>query len=87
MELSPQAVDAYKKLIETPSEFGFDFKPLKDCFIQTDNATPKHILFEQYVDYIKKPLPKIMFYIIMDGIYPQAKAPNGDLGYLIKFNS
>lgn len=86
MTLSPEAVDAYKKLLTDPKENGLDFPPLKEVFEDAEVATPKHILFEQYIKIINKPLPKLMFYIIMDGMYKQAHAPDGNLGYLIKVN-
>lgn len=85
IELSPASVNAYKTIMEDPLGYGFDFRPLKDCFEPSEVATPKHILFKEYVEYIQKPLPKVMFYIIMDGLFPVAKAPNGDFGYKLKF--
>lgn len=85
MELTSEAIDAYKTIMENPSQYGFSFRPLVDCFVGSDDATPKHILFNEYLAYIQKPLPKVIFYIIMDQLYPQAKAPTGEFGYRIKF--
>lgn len=85
MELNEQSVAAHKTILENPSAYGFSFLPLQDCFEPSDIAIPKHILFKQYLDYISIPLAKVFFYIIMDGMYSVAKAPNGDLGYKVKF--
>lgn len=85
IELNPESVNAYKTIIENPSAHGFNFRPLKDCFEVSEVATPKHILFNEYVAYIGKPLPKVMFYIIMDGLHKTFKAPDGLFGYNLKF--
>ena len=87
MTLTPEAVAAYKTLMTKPKENGLDFPPLSEVFEATENATAKHILFQQYIDLIKKPLPKVMFYIIMDELYPQAKAADGNLGYCIRVSA
>lgn len=83
MLITPQAVAAYKTLMMEPKENGLDFPPISEVFRPSEQATAKHILFQQYVDLIKKPLPKIMFYIIMDSMYPQAHAADGNLGYCV----
>lgn len=48
---------------------------VRECpFLQVrDESTPQHILFNEYIAYLKRPLPKFMFYIIMDEIYPESK--------------
>jgi hypothetical protein len=84
MEISEESIAAYQTILTNPAEHGFTFKPLDECFEPADEATPKHILFQQYVDYINAPLPKFFFYIIMDRKHQQAKAPSGDLGYKLK---
>ena len=88
MNLTPKAVDAYKQLVTNPAEHGFfDYKPLAECFEESEEVTPKHIRFDSYVTYLSRPLPKILFYIIMDEIYGNliAKDENtGDLGYKVK---
>lgn len=88
IQLSPEAVDAFKKLMTDPKSHGLDFPPLNECFVECEEATPKHILFEQYIDRIKKPLKKVFFYIIMDELYSDriAKAPDGNLGYKLKMS-
>lgn len=85
LTLSPGLIDAYKTIMQDPAAHGFIFRPLNECFETSEAATPKHILFKEYVDYIDKPLPKVIFYIVMDALYSTAKAANGDLGYKVKF--
>lgn len=75
---------AYKELMVNPSVHGLDFPPLSDCFESFEAGTAKHILFKEYLDKIKKPLPKIFFYIVMDELYPVVKAADGNLGYKLK---
>jgi hypothetical protein len=67
--LNEESIAAYKELMTNPTVHGLDMKTLKDCFRETENVTPKHILFEQYRDLIQKPIPKVIFYIIMDEVY------------------
>lgn len=86
MKLSPGAVDAYKKLMTDPKTYGMDFEPLSEVFKPSDEATAKHLLYEQYLVRINKTkdrLPKVFFYIIMDELYPQKKAADGNLGYCV----
>lgn len=89
MELNPQVIDAYKQILLEPSKYGFDFTPLKECFEKSEVVTAKHILFQQYGEYIDKPLPKVIFYIIMDEVFGfcNSKDEKGDLGYNLKLTS
>lgn len=88
MNLTPQAVDVYKQLMTNPNEHGFfDYKPLAECFEECEEVTPKHILFESYKAYLKRDLPKVIFYIIMDELYGKLIAKDertGNLGYKLK---
>lgn len=93
MELSYDAINAYKELLTNPQKYGFDFKPIKECFEEVEEVTPKHILYEQYMEYLKKPLPKVVFYIIMDELFGDRIAKTsctglykGYLGYKLKLN-
>jgi hypothetical protein len=84
MNLSPEVVAAYKKLMTEPKENGLDFQPLQELFEETKVATAKHLLYEQYLTKINKTkdqLPKVFFYIIMDEMYQQKKDEDGCLGY------
>lgn len=87
MVLSPATVNAYKELLTNPQNNGLSFKPLNECFEETKEVIPKHILFEAFLNYLQKPLPKVIFYIIMDELYPHliGKDENtNDLGYRLK---
>lgn len=88
LQLALVQVGAYKKLLINPTEYGFfDYKPLSECFEECEEVTPKHLLFETYVAYLKIPLPKVIFYIIMDEEYGNLIAKDersGDLGYKLK---
>lgn len=84
--LSPESVNAYKTLMTDPKNHGLTMPSLDECFEEAGEATAKHILFQQYIDVIQKPLPKVFFYIIMDELYPKQidKAADGCLGYKLK---
>lgn len=86
--LNPETIDAYKTLITKPKENGLPFDAITECFDKSETVTAKHILAKQYIDYIGKPLPKVILYIIMDDLFGQCtgKDKNGDLGYKLKFN-
>ncbi len=90
MTLSPEAVAAYKKLMTEPKENGLDIQPLSEVFEITEDATAKHLLYEQYLTKINKTkdqLPKVFFYIIMDETYQQKKAADGNLGYCVRVSA
>lgn len=87
MVLSPQAVNAYKELLTNPKSHGLSFNPLNECFEETQEITPRHELYEAFLNYLQKPLPKIMFYIIMDEMYSPLIGKDertGDIGYRLK---
>ena len=72
--LTPQTVALFRKFVEHPEECeGCNFKPIRECFEKSDICTPQHILFNEYIAYLKRPLPKVFFYIIMDEIYHELK--------------
>ena len=74
MVLSPETVNAYKELLTNPQKHGLQFKPL-------------HELFEDFANYLQKPLPKVIFYIIMDELYSHLidkDEKTKDLGYRLK---
>lgn len=83
--LCPESVAAYKELMLTPEKHGITIPPLKECFIDSNEGTPKHILFNEYLTKIdNRPLPKIFFYIVMDDLYRIVKCSDGNLGYAVK---
>jgi hypothetical protein len=87
MELNTESVKAYTTILKDPKAQGLPMRPLAECFEDADVATPKHLLFEDYKKEVGNNLPKVFFYIIMDQEYPTkiAKAPSGELGYLLRF--
>lgn len=92
IQLSPGLVAAYKELLTNPKKNGFDFRPITECFREIETVTPKHELFNVYIEYLQKPLPKVIFYIIMDELYGNltgramdAEGKSGYLGYKLEF--
>jgi hypothetical protein len=67
--LTNETIDLYKGFLTEPGKYGCTYAPIDEVFEEFDGCTPKHILFDEYVKYINKPLPKVMFYIIMDELY------------------
>lgn len=96
--LNSQTVAAFRNLVEHPEEHeGCNYKPIRECFEKSDVCTPQHILFNQYIAYLRRPLPKVFFYIIMEEIFPELKGKaevkcdingeivgGGDFGYYLK---
>lgn len=85
MILSPELVAAYTKLIKSPKENGLDFPSLDEILEKSDDVIAKHLVFERYADIIKKPLPKVIFYIICDELFTQKIGADGHIGYFVKF--
>ena len=87
MILNPQTIDAYKELLLNPSKYNLDFRPITDCFVKSDNVTAKHILAKKFTDYLNKPLPKVILYIVMNQVFGQCdgKDTDGYLGYHLQF--
>lgn len=88
IELTPGHIEAYKELLNNPSSHGFTFRKLTECFKESSTVIPKHELYKIYIDYLQKPLPKIVFYIIMDEIYGNVidkDETSGNLGYKLEF--
>ena len=63
--LNSKVIDLYRDFLENPKKNGFQYKPLREVFKETDKYIPQDKLYKKYLDYIKKPLPKVVFYIIM----------------------
>ena len=96
--LTPQSVALFRSFVEHPEEHkGCNYKPIHECFEKSDTCTPQHILFHQYLAYLRRPLPKVFFYIIMEEIYPELKGNaevkrdrdgniigGGEIGYHLK---
>lgn len=83
MTVYPETIDAFKACMEDPSSFGLDFPPLGEIVEASDDITPKHVLYDEYMKAIggARNIPKMVFYVIMDDKYPIGKAGDGNLGY------
>ncbi len=72
--LNEETVDAYRQLTgDLANEMGI--KPMIECFEPSEEEISRQILFEQYIDFIQKPLPKVMFYILMQERFPKHLVP------------
>lgn len=58
IQLSPGLVAAYKELLTNPKKNGFDFRPITECFREIETVTPKHELFNAYIEYLQNHYPK-----------------------------
>jgi aminopeptidase C len=94
--LTQHTIVLYTDLLVNPEKYNYDYKPLKECFKIVKKITPQDELYEQYVSYINKPLPKTVFYIIMRNMYPalfgadvhkndSGELIRGDLGFRLEF--
>ena len=86
IQLTPETISAYKALITSPKDNGFEFTSITEYFEKSETVTAKHILAESYVNHINKPLPKVVLYIIMNEIYGQCigRDENKIMGYYLK---
>jgi hypothetical protein len=73
MVLTPQLIEEAKK-----------FFP-KEAFQKCEKATAKHKLFQQFADLYPN-WPKLIFYILMDELFPQHGMDGSDLGYMASFD-
>ena len=89
MILNEQTIGAYKELLTNPFKHGLTFKPITECFEKSEKVTAKHILAKEFTDYLDKPLPKVIFYIVMNQLFGQCdgKDENGNLGYHLRFTA
>lgn len=92
--LTKETIAQFTDFLVNPQKYNCNYKPLKECFVEGDHYEPQHLLYNQYVNYIKKPLPKPFFYIIMQEQFPEyygkdmrkGKGFRHDLGYKLKLN-
>lgn len=84
LTITPDVIGRYKDLLVHPEKYGCAYQPLHEAFVECDEVTPQDTLFIQYLDYIEKPLPKVVFYIVMQeefsefrAIEPIEKTPRG----------
>lgn len=85
MQINEQTIFAYKEMLADPEKHNLPFQSLREIFLPSDIAIAKHIVYNEYQKVIDRNIPKLIFYIIMDEIYPQKIAENGDLGYCLEF--
>lgn len=90
MEINQESVKAHKELMLNPAKYGLVFRPLEECFENSNEIKPNHLLFKDY----QKECPnisKVFFYIVMQDIYgfplrnPLNSGKHTDLGYKLKF--
>ncbi|WP_126654110.1 hypothetical protein [Chryseobacterium aureum] len=86
MVLNNELIQAYKQMLSNPKDYNLPFKSIDEIFDPSDNAIAKHSVFEKYQSLIQRDIPKVVFYIIMDGLFVQRKADDGNLGWLLTFN-
>lgn len=84
MQLTASAIQLFKDLLTNPEANMGRIPLLKDCFNESATGTAKHILYKEYLEYIDRhesQLPKVVWYIIMDELYPVMKCADGNAGY------
>lgn len=84
--LNEQSVAAYHELMTNPAAHKLPFRPLEECFEESETVTAQHILFKDYQREAPA-CPKIFFYIVMEKVYGPAryKDERGDLGFKLRF--
>jgi hypothetical protein len=87
IDLNESTIEAYERLVCNPSVYQLKFRSIKECFVESNEVTAKHILAGEYIRNETPLLPKLICYIIMDNIFGQCdgKDANGNLGYHLKY--
>jgi len=86
MQLTPQVISEFKKIISNPKDYNFQFPAFDEIFEKSDTPIAKHLAYNKYISIIKnRNLTKMIFYIIMDEVFEVKKCEDGDLGYCVKF--
>ena len=87
MTMTPEYVDGIKVILNNPKEYNFDFKPFKDCFVESEIVTPKDVLAKQFLNcWNNSALNKFLVYLLMNDVFGECteKAENGSLGYKLQ---
>jgi len=84
MELNQESISAYRELLANPKNHNLPFPSFRDLFLPSDEAIAKHVAHEKYCKLIDRNIPKVIFYILMDEIFPQKKDSEGNLGWCFK---
>lgn len=85
MNLTPETVSAYRDILANPTKHNLPFPSFRDLFLPSDYAIAKHIAHDKYEKIIDRNIPKVIFYILLDEIFPQKKDSAGNLGWCFKF--
>lgn len=87
MNLTPELIAAYTKIMNNPKDHNLDFPSLDTIFEYSEEPIAKHLVFKEYIEITKLPntLPKVVFYIVMDKMFKTKTASDGNLGYCVKF--
>jgi hypothetical protein len=87
MNLTKDTIAVYTDLLTKPNEHGLDIPALSEVIETTEEATAKYLIYELYLVRVgrsKHVIPKVVFYIIMDNLYPIKKDEGGYLGYCVR---
>jgi len=87
MNVTTELVSVYRDMLANPSKHNLPFQSFREIFLPSDDAIAKHEVHDTYQKIINREIPKIIFYIILDGIFPQKNDEKGNLGYCVKFNT
>jgi hypothetical protein len=85
MELNTETVSAYRELLANPKKHNLPFPSFRDLFLPSDDAISKHVVHAEYEKRVDRNIPKVIFYILLDEIFPQKNDDSGNLGYCLKF--
>lgn len=87
MNLTPELIAAYKKIMSNPKKHKMNFPSLEEIFEDSEESIAKHLVFNKYIEIVKVPnvISKLVFYIIMDKMFKTKIAADGNLGYCLKF--
>jgi hypothetical protein len=89
MTICKESVDAYQKLLTNPSEYGLPFPPITEVLVPGEKVIAKHILYQQFMEWFDRDLPKVFFYIVMDNVFGCAREKDdaGNLGYRLQMST
>lgn len=85
MTITPQMIDSYREILTNPDKHELPYKPITEWFVKSEDILPKHLAFDSVKDLVN--IPKFIFYILMDELYPVGKALSGDAGWPIEYAS
>lgn len=89
MTITPEFIEGVKTILNNPSDYKFDYLPFKECFVESETITPKHILANQYLNYLNNSnVNKFIVYLLMDDAFGfcDGKADSGEAGYKLKIS-